>query len=85
MAMALYHDGLSKALARVERMDRAALLRVLDDLFGRRDGCDGLADDEVSCGVRRQLHREFEDRSDYQKTGATTNGTLLTHSLRCTS
>ena len=59
MRQPLYHEGMNEALERLETMDEAGLLRVLDTLYGRDNLKYGDGRAELLAEARAQIRREF--------------------------
>lgn len=62
MRQPLYHPGMNEALERLESMDEAALLGVLDTLYGRDNLKFGDGRAEVLAEARAQIRREFTNQ-----------------------
>lgn len=55
----LYFEGMSEALDRLETMDEAALLKVLDSLYGRDALKYGATREDLLAEARIQVRRDF--------------------------
>ena len=55
-----YWEGVNEAVARLDEMDEAALLAVIDTLYGRDDLKYGDGHAELLNEARRQVRRDFE-------------------------
>ena len=62
--MALYHEGMSEMLARVEMMTESECLQTLDSLFGRDNLKYGDDLEALRNETRRQIREEFKNTSD---------------------
>ena len=59
MRQPLYYEGMGDALDRLDAMDETALLRVLDDLYGRSALQYGASREDLLAEAKAQVRREF--------------------------
>lgn len=61
--MALFYEGLQKAIDGVRTMDRTRLLNHIDNLFGRDELPENFSDQELLEEAIKQTKEEFTDKT----------------------